>query len=395
MLKKLIEILKSYTEDKLLLFLLVLMCLDSFGSLPFYLCLVFPFLIKKIELSLDNYALLILVFSLIYSLMALLNGYFDRSYGSFIFFCLYPLFFYWVGKYFGTKTDFSLTNLLILIGISFAIMPILAVLREISQDQLINVTRLMTDENGISMGAATIIGTKVSLVLSFMGVVFATNNDRYDILIKLLLIVFSCLGIMTTLHLVNRTGLLVVAASLALSVIINRSSLKHYQLYILLLVIALFIYINRDFLEFMFSESTMAYQERAELGDTGGGRFKIWRQVVDIVTQNPAGVEHGFGIRKGFDYAHNIFLDIPLEAGILPLFLFVAIFIIHIKNLYNLYKAWTPNILLTLIFVMNVAFLIQLISEPVMDGLMVYYFTFFLMIGICSTLSKRKMLMLH
>ena len=126
-------------------------------------------------------------------------------------------------------------------------------------------------------------------------------------------------------------------------------------------------------------------------------RLEIWSQAVNVIKENPfLGVGIGnyvekvdlFSEQRGYRspiHAHNIYLQITAELGIIGLILYLAIFIFALKNLYCLFfilkektilkykKGWFFAVFLSLIwFSVHGFFDVSIFSPRILPLLMVF-----------------------
>lgn len=388
--KDFVSIIKA---DALIIIPLIFLCADYFGTWPYYWGLVLvPVMVMKSSRTIrtDKNLSLIILFSCTYSIIAFLNGYFNEALGNTIFYSVYPAVFYMVGVYLGRKYRKNIIEILILFPIILSIYPVFMGIQDILTNQFVNVTRELFDKNGNYVGSATLLGTKVSLIISFCAsLMFPIKNTKERIL-QLIMFVFFVLGITLTLHLVSRTGLFLAAICLLTSIIFNYKYLTKSQYLLITLGGASFIYLYGDLLLTNLSISEEAYIYRSDHGSTiagGGGRVDIWIKSIGIVLTEPFGIPEIQ--RTMFNYAHNLWLDFSITAGLIPLILFLRITYRYIKSFIRFYKLETNIILKSLILTYNIALLLQCSVEPVADGCMPFYFYIFLLFGITHYYEKN------
>lgn len=92
---------------------------------------------------------------------------------------------------------------------------------DIQTNQFINISRCIVLEDGTETGSATILGLQVSLATSSIGILFGKLKDNYEKILSCLFLLLSIGGIICILHLVNRTGLIIVAASILIVFLLN------------------------------------------------------------------------------------------------------------------------------------------------------------------------------
>lgn len=319
----------------------------------------------------------LIMFSITYALITFIN----HSYGGvaeLIGYLIAPYSFYVFGKYMVEKnrsdsflsTFFLLT--ILLLGIRVYWQSGIAIFggEIISTDRHL----LLGDED--SHLNATLLGTVLSLGFAGLPYFLYVKNDNSTIRksVYLLLTVFSLLSV---IHLLNRTGLFVMALALFTSFLYRMRSGKIKTVFLLVAVIVLiyFLFTTNENWNEIFS----AYQVREESTEqsilTGGGRFYRWGAAIVNMFIHPFGWEAKYG------YVHNFWLDVARVAGILP---FGALFIATIKGLSPVVKMSRVKSdgLIVFIIALNVCFFFTCLVEPIMEGVSTYAYLFFMQWGI-------------
>lgn len=95
------------------------------------------------------------------------------------------------------------------------------------------------------------------------------------------------------------------------------------------------------------------------------------------------------GVIGNLKYAHNMWLDVGKQTGIIPCALLVTFFIINLKNLYKLIKNnEVSNNLKVLLIGVYTAVLLNLFVEPILQGEPLFFIMFCVIMGMidmCST----------
>lgn len=209
--------------------------------------------------------------------------------------------------------------------------------------------------------SATLYGMMASAGIGCIGTVFAKQQNKW---LKLGLILVAALSLLTVIHLVNRTGLVICAACLfagfALSTRMNLSKM----LPILLIFIVVGVFLSES--EILGSDVSEAYADRDDRNDdansaNAGGRTELWLDAIGNLFVSPLGWKLDI-------YAHNLWLDIARVGGWLAFFPFVKATIAYLLKFRPLFKKGCKDSTLLILVCINVAMLLNASVEPVIDA---------------------------
>ena len=180
-------------------------------GVSFYVLLfcLFSILICWKKTYFDRTAVYLLLFSISYTLVLCMNtGKFNPHY---LLYLIAPITFYVWGQYIVTKINNQkgLLNFILLVLFFFAAQTYIITIEDVKEMGLINPMRAMLREGDEeAMINATLFGLNVSLGLSGLANFMALKNKFGSIRRFLFLCVFL-LSLLTVIHLVNRTGIVV------------------------------------------------------------------------------------------------------------------------------------------------------------------------------------------
>lgn len=332
-----------------------------------------------------------LFFGILY-VFSMRYGGISMSASSFIFNLIYPFLMLKVGLYVGKKfkdTQSVIVLVILLLTCIGSTAIFLCIQDTISSGQMINVARAIVIGNEEGR-AATGYGMMLSLPLACVGLVLEPTSDSIDKQIKIYLMVLGGLALFSTVHLLNRTGIAIVLASVMVVLLSKKMSIKRiiYILLVVSAVCALFYTFLKD-TEF-FSDAVNFY----ELRDQGsgsvfhlGGRDTRLEFAYHKMIGNPYGGIDGIFYNGKSTYAHNLWIDAALKGGWMCGILLI-IFALNFSN--TIYKVYKRNDISrferTLLLVVSVIWMIQCMVEPVIDGLPQY---FWFMMFLWGTMSER------
>lgn len=364
----------------LLLFLTTLaMTLTQKGLYFWILFGIISLLTIKCYNLVDTSAIFICLFGILYGLFSVVLSV-TYSYSSLISCFIVPLPLYCFGRWLvyrlrGKNGELITMLFLSLLCISFILLYRTIV--DVSQSGIVSVRRTFEIE-GVETISATLYGMYAALTMVGLPLFFASVEKKTTL--SWMFLALAACGILTTIHLVNRTGL-VIAVIVTFIGVVYRSRAKIGKLFVLLgLIIAIvYILIKTNIIP---SEVITAYElrneESAKLGlSAAGGRGNRWMDAITRIFYMPFGW-YGKEYITGYLYAHNWWLDVGRAVGIIPFLLLFFPTIISIKNCLILFREKNNDVCLLLITINSALFLATFV-EPVMEGsVMIAYFYFFI-----------------
>lgn len=385
------DILTLYKRDIVLMSFISLFLLQIAPIYVFYSGLIlvpYLFVFKSANKYIDAQFIIILCYSVIYSISAYLNGFFDAAKGNLIFYSIYPPLFYLIGRILSKKNTDNIYVIFFIISTLFAIGVIYDVIVDINRNQFINPTRRIEFADGTLSNSATLMGMHVSLAVASMGLLFSPVQSGQERLYKILFIIVSVLGCMCIIHLINRTGLIILAISIITIIALNfnKKYIPYLSLTIIVIIIGFILISSNPLIWNNIESAYISREDDKEYGiQTGGGRTELWKKGIENIFIYPTGYPNPT-LRT--EYCHNYWLDTSSTGGDLSLlFLLLATFI-HIKKSFFLIKNLKNVFLRSLIIVFNIAFFLTCFVEPVMEGSPIYIFMLYMFAGINSELYR-------
>lgn len=381
--KTFFSILKKNSFTFILYFLVLFFSL--WANYSIYITVLFGFyVIFKVNILKyqDVTSLCLLFFSLIYCSLYIYNV---VSWTIFISYLLCPTMFYLFGKYIIDKLC-NIDNIIIFWCFSilaFSAILYLSALIDINQIGFINVTRhfdIYGAENNTSL-SATLYGMIASLGLMGLPYFFVKQNSN---IIKYTYLSLSLLSLITVIHLVNRTGLVVfVGCFVAMSCYIFRKKIPTLIFTYVIIAIIIVLLIHTGIIDQSIVE---AYQNRdVDNGsvNSAGGRTDLWSLALNNLFKYPFG-----WLDTGGAYSHNLWLDIARVSGIIPFTIFLVVSISIYRKLFKLLMVKEEDIV-SLFIGLHICFFLTSFVEPVIEAIPLYFYLYMMLWGMQNRLLIR------
>ena len=334
----------------------------------------------------DGISIPLLFFSVFYAGIVLYKG--ENPGWSFIFSMLFaPTAFYRLGCFLmkHIQDEMQRQKMLIYI-IGFYLLPLfLLTAQDIALTGLINDSRKMLLDLGEDDSmAATLYGLMASAGIGCIGAVFAKQQNKW---LKFGLILVAALSLLSVIHLVNRTGLVICAACLFVGFALSTRMNISKMLPILLIFIVVGIFLSESGI--LGGDVSEAYADRDDRNDdansaNAGGRTELWLDAIGNLFVSPL----GWKLER---YAHNMWLDIARAAGWLAFVPFVKATISYLLRFKNVLKSASKDNTLLILLSINVAMLLNAFVEPVVDGSLSFFSLLMLVWGLTVGCDKTIM----
>lgn len=334
--------------------------------------------------------LLIAGFSISYTAAFVFRGE-SLSASAIIYYLIYPATLYITGYNLCRRfrNNQSIVWLMVLMAFSIALPAIYYNLLDFLQSgQLIRVGRDITyGEDGIKR-AATGYGMMMSLTLGLTGLLFCVCDNKSDFKRKVFSLIIAVTAIFCTVRLLNRTGLAIAAISCIAAILSLGISVKRL-FYILsaVVLVAIGIYILNEHSP-LLADAIENYSRR-DFG-TGsvegfGGRDERWSAALVQIIERPFG-DTGLDLGGYYNYAHNLWLDTGIRGGLLSLILLLIITCKFIKRGIKVYKfGAVSKFERQVLLLIGVAFMLQLFTEPIIEGLPQFFWLWLFFLGILDS----------
>lgn len=238
--------------------------------------------------------------------------------------------------------------------------------------------------------AATGLNSYVSLGLCLLPIIFLSSKKEKNIKWRFISLLAFIASAFATIQLANRTGILIVVASVILVAVLSKktkSFMRNSVVSILLIGLGAVIYITDTFGVKSWWENSLVYSRFLESSLGDDPRFEAWSLAITGLFDHPMG---GRLTDVGIYYAHNTWLDIGVDGGVISLVLFGVFTLTSIVILYQFLKIKHPPTLKVLIISIHAGFFITFLFEPVMQGLMDYFTFYCFLVGVLLRINIDK-----
>lgn len=389
-------ILQDFKANRLVWLILIVGMLPLWaGGYCMYVLIVLLPIVLLHYTKIDGTCLLIISFSILYTYFQYSNGH-AYTPSALIFGLVFPFIVYQVGAYLIERqiSPKSAMLLLCLMAFALAIPAIMDSVNDaIKTGELINVTRGIINETGEVGRSATGYGMMVAILAGCLGIILLKPGNKLDSRLKVVIAIASVSAIFSTIHLVNRTGLVLAAVSIICAVFLPPYSYRKnvYTFVSLIVVAGVAIYFLGD--SAFYLDAVNQYEARDTGGgsvDSAGGRTDRWAAAINQLFDEPWGNEKGVRFNGKFANAHNMWLDAGVVAGIVPMILLILIGIIYIRAIFRMYRfRYFNQFERNTLVLMGVAMFLQLNTEPVIQGVFQLFLYFIFYLSILNNLNRK------
>lgn len=349
-----------------------ILCLFSFASL-----VLLPF-----RRWWDGISISLLFFSMFYCLIQRMNATSDISSGFlFIATLVAPVAFYrfgcWVMEWLSNdkyRLWFLFTSVL-----CYLLPMFLLTITDIRLGGFINESRDILGNFSDNSLAATLYGLMSSVGLGFISVLFA---KQLKIGSKLLYTTIPILSMLTVLHLVNRSGVVILGICIIFSFIYSSKFHMSKTIYAIFIMSIIFVVLKHSGI--IGEDIIDAYLKREEIETNSaanlGGRSELWALNFYNLFTNPLGWHRA-------QYAHNLWLDMAAIGGWLALTPFLIATINVLGCFMRIFRRMvTPlNLILLTSFV---SMFCNAMVEPVIEGSLLFFVLFLMNWGMLKSTCR-------
>lgn len=362
------------TRYSLIVALLMLTLLNYGGVGYYFLIVLLPISMMKYQLlRLVNFqALVLILFSITFYLFAAFSDQFFSP-AKYLMYLFLPVLFYLSGVLIAKNSNLqSLLNILLLLTVSIAAIPLLSVIKDILINGFITIIRgVPLIGSGDEIVNATFINACFVPIISGAGLILFKCNTTFDRQYKSILFILFAIVFILLFRIGSRTGLVLSALSFLLALLSNLKRITRKRLTFIIIfsaiVIAFIIYYttlnNQILLVFDSRMNSDVYGV-----DTVGGRSQLWSYYLSKIFDYPFG-----GIPKSpflmNSYAHNLWIDTARTTGLIPFIILIIFSTLVIKDSWWLYKHIDSNrFAFSAILLCQILILTQFFTEPILEG---------------------------
>ena len=311
----------------------------------------------------DRKSLAIVAYCVLYLVLSSING-IPYQLHTLILYGICPIVFYQYGKDVARRWNTENQHLIfwIIIVLCYCVdIFMICGHNIISTGELINLRREFSFDKSDAEGvSATLVGLSMDIGMIGLPMSLIVKDKK----VKLAFFVLFLGSLIVTLHLLNRTGLVVMVLC-AVSLILYRSRKDRKVLFIsivvvlfMVLVLTYFDVLNKDLIEY--------YTARNKDLSTMGDRTGRWTSAMSNLLLHPFGWINYENHIKTF-YVHNMWLDVARVSGIVPFILLVYLGCSSFISSFR-YVRRTESQLSYLILALNISFFASCFVEPILGG---------------------------
>lgn len=346
-------------------------------------------LTNKFDRRFWSFLILMFFFGLSYSVISFLHGY--ASPGIVLMYISYPILLFALGyKLTSIKSYKKTYQLIMVIVVSMAFFGFLSVMKTIklygSMDAVISSLggRLVLNIWTNDPLSATVMNMRLSFGAALLPIVFLLRDKdaKHFKLIKVISLISFVISVYAIMQLGNRTGLVIIAASFIMVFLFSqkinfKKMLNSIYIIFLFGILAILYNLNVFGIKNNWESSTVFYRMQIMDG-TDDPRILAWKSTLTGLFNNPIG---GKETEMNLSYAHNLWLDVGYETGIMPFILLTTITIMAIMSFISFLKKDFPIFMKGLIIALLTATFISFTLEPVIQAWFSYFNIFCFITG--------------
>ncbi|PGU90689.1 hypothetical protein COD71_21335 [Bacillus cereus] len=395
------EVYKGRKIQILYFFALVLYCLNFRGEGIFIPFLLLPFLLIHLifyRFNIRYFIILgiIIAFSTIFTLTMNSYGYISSSF-NFYSYLLYPVCLFMLGELVARKDGLDKKiayNIIFGIIFSFVLFSFLSLMKTINMYGDMDVAvkalngRYVLNIWNDSLISATGFNTYLSFGLIMLPICFMSFKElRYGKIMKVLCIFSFMVSLYGVITLANRTGFVLILVSLiSVSLLVGKVTyLKIIKWFFGILFVGLlnFLYENNMSIKYFLLQYPL-FSRFNEMNMGSDPRFETWKEALRGLFINPTG---GRKTSLSLNYAHNMWLDVGYDVGMLSFCLLCLVTFLALLTLRNFVKSSQPVLLKALIVGLYTAMFLTFMVEPIFQGWFTYFTIFCFIFGLTHGLN--------
>lgn len=345
----------------------------------FSLMIIFYIIKRKKILMINKSMLILILFSVSY---AVISFYYNK--GD-LFLLLGPILAFYIGRMICNKKEGAegyITKCIFSIAIGFFLHAMLNYFTNTEE-----IGRNTIDFWTKEMMAATLQATMLTMIMSTLFyTLFYIKEWKY----KIVMLIFIILAFTYDMILATRTLLIITASSFLVSWLVYTCLNKKYKnmiksvLVIAILWIAFVSIYENNLLEIKEKVEESNLFSRMNDDDTissDEGRFQTQIIAIQSLWQYPFGGNHE--LIGNLRYAHNMWLDVAKQTGIIPFVLLIIFFVTNIIQLIKVIKSKdvTEQFKVLLIGI-YISVILNFLVEPILQGIPLYFVCFTIIMGL-------------
>lgn len=372
-------------EDKLSLFVLfVSIAINSINPWIPVLGILFVTFIYCRNVEVNGMFVYLLLTWLFYDYLGLMNG--NTSLQMSIYLAVPSLLFFNFGCQWVNRNP-SITSIYLAMAsiiVALALPHILVTIYDITQVGLVNAERTLSifdEDNQRSITQRTI---EISMCIGSIGLFFQRKDGTEEMQkISRILFFISVLALLCSLHYVSRTGVAIMLASITIGLVFKWGVSVKTLIFALL---AVFCYSWLQGTELF--DVYMARENDYSNISNAGQRLPRWEWALQTTFENPFGNSHFMSAEH--PYAHNFWLDIGKNCGVIPFFMMCFFSLFHLLQVWKIFRM--RYVVLAFMFVLwTMTCYMSLFTEPIHEGVTLFMFVYFFFCGMCYKMTRCEL----
>ena len=330
----------------------------------------------------DNKSFAIVAYCILYLIVSSMNG-IPYQFHTLILYGICPIVFYQYGKDVARRWNSENQHLIfwLIIVLCYCIdIFIICGNNIVSTGEFISLRRVFSfDENDVEGVSATLIGLSMDIGMIGLPMTFIVKDKK----VKIAFFVLFLASLLVTLHLLNRTGLAVMALC-AVSLVAYRARKDKRVLFISIAAILCMVCVLR-YLDILNDNLIEYYTVRNNDLSTMGDRTSRWTTAVTNLLVYPFGWIN-YENHIGEFYVHNMWLDVARISGIVPFILLSYLACSSFISSFR-YVRRTESQLSYIMLALNICFFASCFVEPIFGG--THFMLYCLLWGYQETIVRR------
>lgn len=341
------------------------------------------------------------VFAIVYLAINSLHGLIGAR--SFYIIYLFPPVFFMAGSYFGGKYKNNENALLVIMFLTicmYAAYDFIYLTNSVLHNETAVIAeRRIYDNNDEIARAATGYALILSLFIAGLSLILTPKQNGTLKWIKVSSIVLGAIAVFDMAKIVTRTSIVELFVILAFSIImilrernLKRGGQSVLVGFLLLIIVAFIIINNSDFYAVVSAYEDREVNEYA--AGTVGGRSALWLDALKLIIDHPLGTLSGRVTSTG-GHAHNMWLDVGVKGGWLPLIILLIILVRNIIQSFKLLNNKEYGYFTRLYFFsLFIVFMMGCFVEPVLDSVYNHFLVYLFFCGMVSEMYNKQPVMM-
>ena len=372
-------------KDRLnLLVLFVLIAINSLNPWIPVLGILFVTFRYCQNVEFNGMFVILLLTWLIYDFLGIMNG--NTSIQMSIYLTVPSLLFFNLGCQW-VKHNPSITSIYLAMAtiiVALAIPHIIVTIYDIMQVGLVNAERTLSIFDEGNQRSITQRTIEISMCIGSIGLFFQRKNGTEVMkCVSIILFIISILALLCSLHYVSRTGVVISLISITIGLVF-KWGISFNSIVFILLAVLFYSWVQNTELFDIYMSRENDYSNLSNAGQ----RIPRWEWGLQTTFGNPLGNSNF--LKAEHPYAHNFWLDIGKNCGVIPFFMMCLFSFIHLLQVWKiLWKRYSAQTLVLVLW--TITCYISLFTEPIHEGATLFMYVYFYFCGLCYKMTKCEL----